>query len=309
MVIQNKKLTWILFVAIAIVLVVIFTPQDDVYADMGPKPTVQVAVNGLPESNYAVTLITNQASPGASYTIYEENIFMLPTETELLLKRLREENTEYLLAGPIKTYMSSSSVGYLWTYYAPTQFEIVIYDLNNDILYRSNQIQKHVYTEVYIADYKDFEQIDENTYTFTPKGAIVYTTLDKRTLGETISIDLAMFILRIVLTIAIEILIALCFKFTKESYKIIAITNLITQVILNVVIGVWSLFGGALFGPFVGLIIGEFLVFIIEPIVYKKKCLRQDGTKKHIVFYAILANFITLAAGFGLNILEIYMFA
>ncbi len=118
-----------------------------------------------------------------------------------------------------------------------------------------------------------------------------------------------MFILRIVLTIAIEILIALCFKFTKESYKIIAITNLITQVILNVVIGVWSLFGGALFGPFVGLIIGEFLVFIIEPIVYKKKCLRQDGTKKHIVFYAILANFITLAAGFGLNILEIYMFA
>ena len=307
MTISNKKLTIILFLLIAVFIIALFIPSEEVYADMGPKPTIQVKVDGLPESKYIVSIITNQASPGGGGEIYKADIHYMDSEDQLFIKRLRKEEVQYEFLGPILNYSLTTSVDYLWKYYAPSKFAIVIYDVDNDILYISEECQKHVYNKVYSIKYEDFEQINENTYTFSTNGIIVYAPLGDNSIGGSIAVNVSMFILRIVLTIAIELLIALCFKFTKESYKVIAITNAITQLILNAVIILWGLFSGALFGPFVGLIIGEVIVFIVEPIVYKKKCLRENGTKKYIVLYAILANFITLAAGFGLNILEIYL--
>ncbi|MBE5762694.1 MAG: hypothetical protein E7338_00525 [Clostridiales bacterium] len=307
MTISNKKLTIILFLLIAVFIIALFIPSEEVYADMGPKPTIQVKVDGLPESKYIVSIITNQSSPGGGGEIYKFDIHYMAREDQLFIKRLRKEEVQYEFLGPILNYSLTTSVDYFWKYYAPSKFAIVIYDVDNDILYMSEECQKYVYNKVYSIKYEDFEPINENTYTFSTNGIIVYAPLGDNSIGGSIAVNVSMFILRMVLTIAIELLIALCFKFTKESYKVIAITNAITQLVLNAVIILWGLFSGALFGPFVGLIIGEVIVFIVEPIVYKKKCLREDGTKKYIVLYAILANFITLAAGFGLNILEIYL--
>ena len=307
MTISNKKLTIILFLLIAVFIIALFIPSEEVYADMGPKPTIQVKVDGLPEGNYDIAIITNQNSPGGIGEIYSDDVKYLEIKYKLLYERLVKEEVPYQYIGHINNYKQTTSIDYFWKYYAPSKFAIVIYDLDNDILYISEECQKYVYNKVYSIKYEDFEQINENTYTFSTNGIIVYAPLGDNSIGGSIAVNVSMFILRMVLTIAIELLIALCFKFTKESYKVIAITNAITQLVLNAVIILWGLFSGALFGPFVGLIIGEVIVFIVEPIVYKKKCLREDGTKKYIVLYAILANFITLAAGFGLNILEIYL--
>lgn len=306
MTISNKKLTIILFLLIAVLFIALFIPSEKVYADMGPKPTIHVKVENLPESDYAISIMTNQFSPGSGYIIYEYNIGN-HSKGEKLIKRLEKEKVPYKRLGPIDVYDSATSADYLWTYYAPSQFAIVIYDLNNDILYMSEECQRIGYYKVFTLNYEDFEQVNDNTYTFDANGISLYTPIGKHSVLGSIAINISMFALRMILTIAIELLIALCFKFTKDSYKVIAITNAITQLVLNVVILLFGIFDGALFAPFIGLILGEAIVFIVEPIVYRKKCLRENGTKKLIVLYALLANFVTLAFGAGVNILELYL--
>ena len=304
--------TFISLFLFAVILVALFMPLQTADADMGPKPTVQVQIDGLPLSSYYVGLVSKSGIPSGGISLKEdEYIYHFDPKyknQDKFVERVFAENFEYGTIGNISKFDKATSIDYSWSYYAPSKFYIVIYDYENDILYKSDHINRITFNSAYIASYEDFEQINENTYSFSPKGLALAMPLKKYSYEITTLINIALFILRLVLTIAIELLIALAFKFNKDSYKIIAITNAATQLFLNIFIWLMYYFAGG-FGPFVAIFIGELIVFIVEPIVYKKKCLRENGTQKLIVFYALLANFITLLAGVGFNIFELYIFS
>ena len=310
MTISNKKLGFILLLLVLAITFSLCFPTQQAYADMGPKPASYVHIDDLPNSDYLVTLMAERFSgPYDEYLapdIPEHNYYGdLPQEKIKLAKRLNAEMLDYYYSGYADYYEGVTSIDYDWTYYSPSKFIIIVYDVENDILYTSSQINKIAFTEAYRASYNDFEKVSDNRYTFKAKSTIVNVNYRDVSEGVVVAINIGYFLLRVVATLAIELLLALCFKFTKKSYGIIAITNFATQVFLNILMWVGIIFEGALFGPFIMLIVGEFLIFIIEPIVYRKKCERENGTKKGIIFYALLANFLSLAAGFGINILEI----
>lgn len=113
------------------------------------------------------------------------------------------------------------------------------------------------------------------------------------------------FSFRIVLTVLIEIGVAFFFDYRgKRELKLILITNIITQVLLNALIAAGDHGLGA-FGAMFAYIAGEIAVFIIEAAVYSANLPRITELRTRsgrAVGYAFTAN---LASPFGGGILLI----
>ena len=343
MVIQNKKLTVILFLLIAVFIIALFIPSEEVNADTGPKSSTKIYLENMPESHYICTLLGEKVFPYEGFVApnipterehyhddlsdeeYEEYVQSLPeisqrriSYVEKLIERLNKESFTYEFDFDSTSKFSIdgkvTTVEYTDGYYPPDKFIAVVYDIDNDILYYSNPIQRYVFRDQYSADYSaGFTKVNDNTYTFEPTLAVIMKEspgmdwAERNELNpvlQTVWYNVVMFIGRIILTVGVELLIALAFKFTKKSYGIIAITNVAAQILLNAIIWISMFFGGSYWISYEGLLVGEAAVFIIEPIVYWKTCERLDGTKKHVVLYALIANIVTLALGIGINLLQ-----
>ena len=98
-------------------------------------------------------------------------------------------------------------------------------------------------------------------------------------------------LLRAFITIAVELGLAFLFGYReKKQLIIIVITNLITQLILNIFLSSSIYYGGTLVWMTM-FILGELLVVIIEEIVYMIS-FRKRGKGKAFL-YALLANFLS----------------
>lgn len=106
-------------------------------------------------------------------------------------------------------------------------------------------------------------------------------------------------IIRILLTIAIELLIALLFGFNKkEQIVITCVTNAVTQTILNILLNIINYKQGSLAFVF-NYIWMELVVFILEGFVFRKLLNRYEETrhKIHPWLYALAANTASFAVG------------
>ena len=105
---------------------------------------------------------------------------------------------------------------------------------------------------------------------------------------------------RILLTILIELLIALPFGFrTKKQLQIITYTNIFTQTVLNILLNVVAYRSGSLAFTFY-YILGECIVFIIEAILYVRLLPQYSSKPVHPVCYALCANILSLTVGIWL---------
>jgi len=109
------------------------------------------------------------------------------------------------------------------------------------------------------------------------------------------------FLIRVILTVVIEIGLAIIFGFKKKSQILtIFIVNVITQVFLNSMLNIVTYYEG----QFVAMgffIIGELIVLTAESIFYAFYFKTQ---RLKAVLYGVLANLISFGSGFGLYILE-----
>ena len=336
MVINMRGKAYISLFLFAILLVAIFMPLHIVNADSGPKPSTKIYIENMPESHYICTLLTDHPFPYKgyqapnipyyetvndieSYGFDEDSVFYdFVANVNKLVDRLNAENFDYQFDFQVSNGDDelTTTVNYLHAYYAPDRFIAIVYDLDNDILYYTNNIQKTVFSAQYSANYEDgFVEVNSNTYQFSPTLTVIRETSPRANWTEQYGLDPAvetvwfnvlMFIARIIFTVVIELLIALCFKFTKKSYGIIAITNVATQVFLNAIIWISMYFGGPYWGGLEGFFVGEIVVFTIEPIVYYKTCERINGSKKSIIWYGLLANFVTFALSVGISLIEAF---
>ena len=124
-------------------------------------------------------------------------------------------------------------------------------------------------------------------------------TLDAGIDYDFIGAGLALFC-RIALTVAVEMLAALAFRFKgKVQFLTILIVNIITQVLLNIGLNLYYFFlYGGLF-LLVSYFNWEVIVFVIEAIVYfavfKSKNERVSGVRSTV--YAFVANLLSFIAG------------
>ena len=108
---------------------------------------------------------------------------------------------------------------------------------------------------------------------------------------------------RIILTIALELGIALLFGYReKKVLGFLAVVNILTQVTLNVALNIINYNSGALTFTF-SYVLFEILVFAIEAVAYAvllKKFSSKEQKKGRAVGYAFIANTASFALGLWL---------
>ena len=106
------------------------------------------------------------------------------------------------------------------------------------------------------------------------------------------SLNLKNIILILLITIIVEVVIALLMKYIKHV-KVILITNIVTNILLQLLLNVIS------GNYFIKLILFEILVVFDEYLIYKK-FMKSESTSK-ILIYTLIANMITASLTFAIK--------
>lgn len=265
------------------------------YADTGPKPSVNISFSGLDNMPYYVTLLSKTSSTGP-YSSYEQDS-----------DRWKEEDEDYDIFKKFLSYKDSDGYYFLqyfkkcndnspfnWIYYPPSDFKILIYFPDIDTFVVSSEAyQRYAFDSYYKVDLsRTAISASKVPINFSAEGDYNYS-------GEALAM-----LARIAITIVMELLIALLFKYrTKRHITAISITNVITQTILNLLLNLVNQNKPQIMFVFYYALI-ELGVFFIEAKVYSALFSRwesyEEGAAGHPVAYAFIANAASFAAGLWL---------
>lgn len=263
-------------------LLITFLSFTIIKADTGPKPSCDFTITDLEKSDYFVAVVYEKEAYGP-HGYYDR---IKDDELKSLFK-IVEENANipegYYLLDIGRKYFDTTSIFFECLYMAPTtNYKIVIYDLVNNKSFISNEINNYGFESHYSFSFKDYTNTDFEFV--SAKASYIW-----RNIGE--------FFLRLVVTLAIELLLALLFRFIKKSLLIIALTNVVTQIVLNLILTFCYINTGKSFFIFFFYAFAELLVLFIEEAIYLKFCENKNG-KGSIMVYCVLANLLSFFASF-----------
>lgn len=287
-----------LFVCLLLVALLLPLLAGTVSADCGPKPSVKIAFKGLEDETYYVTLLSKAPStgpwswePDITYdSLNQENWFTDKSAWEAFHSYADADGYYFL------EYFENCSDSDLfqWNYYPPETFKILLFFPEYDRLAVSPKAySRYAFDSYYTVNAGNLALQD-------------VAETENMTVSKSYDYDWEIFSLvcRIVLTIAIELLLALAFGFRqRKAIRVIYITNIVTQIILNVALNIINCYQGpwAYLFHYVWM---EFAVFAAEAIVYRK-ALPHSGEERqlHPILYAFTANLVS----FGLGLLLSFM--
>ncbi|NLK65235.1 MAG: hypothetical protein GX289_09085 [Tissierellia bacterium] len=270
---------------LCIITFIIFVPSY-VYGDIGPKPSVIVNFDGLEGETYHVTLLSEKSSTGPYSAVGKfkgDERYSEGEEGYEIWKKFvdyRDKDGYYFLQF-FRDCTETSE--FKWTYYPPQKFKILIYFPESDSFAVSKVYERYAFDSYYKADLSNVELKPLSTF----EGIVAVKNYNFA--KEIISL-----FLRIIATIAIEVLVALLFGYrAKRQLHIVLITNIATQTILNIILNTVNYYYGGLAFLF-SYLLAEIVVFIVEASVYAK-LLTKDSTgrlskKGYAVLYAFVAN-------------------
>ena len=168
-----------------------------------------------------------------------------------------------------------------WGYYPPSPFKILLYFPKSDSFVVSGIYERYAFDSYYAVDVSESGVLTaRKTYDYT---------------WELISLAA-----RIVITILVELLIAFLFGLRgKKQLQLLAVVNVVTQVVLNVLLNLVNYNKGHYAFVFY-YILWELLVFGLEAVIYSlvlKKSEFGAVSKGKAVLYALVAN----GASFGIG--------
>lgn len=258
-------------------------------ADMGPKPSVRIEFTGIEGETYYGTLLSlrDSTGPASAWNGNPDYAHYHPGDEgyDIWLKFVEYQDTDgyYFL----QEWWDCSETNQLnWTYYPPTPFKILLYFPETDTFYVSPVYERYAFDSYFIVDLSAYDTdpiMAHQSYDYT---------------WEIISL-----VARIILTIALELGIALLFGYReKKVLGFLAVVNILTQVTLNVALNIINYNSGALTFTF-SYVLFEILVFAIEAIAYAaliKKISSKEQKKGRAVGYTFIANAASFAFGLWL---------
>jgi hypothetical protein len=256
---KQQSLLIIIFIVIFFILSI-----NSVNADVGPKSSVNIRILGI-EEKYFVTLLSDTASSGP-YSNKEPYI-----EKKLDYSMFEDYNDEFYFLYNVKELKGDGT--YSWTYFPPDNFKVLIYIPSSNRYIESKELESFAFHTYYNVNIEDYEiiKISKNYVTG-------FTLFD--------------YLLRLLLTLLIEVTIALFFKFKGYELKVIIITNLITQTMLILFLMVLNYQIGY-FGEILIMLPLELVVLVFELLIYNKYL----EACKHPAIYAVVANLASFIVG------------
>ena len=258
-------------------------------ADMGPKPSVRIEFTGIEGETYYGTLLSKHKStgPASAWDGTPEYAQYKPGDEsyEIWLKFAEYQDSDryYFL----QEWWDCSETNQLnWIYYPPSPFKILLYFPETDTFYVSPVYERYAFDSYFTVDLSDYD-----TDSITASKSYDYT-------WEIISL-----FARIVLTIALELAIALIFGYREKMVlALVTVVNIVTQVTLNVALNIINYNSGSMTFTF-SYVLFEILVFTIEAIAYAallKKFSSKEQKKGWAIGYAFVANAASFAFGLWL---------
>lgn len=279
---KKRVISLVLMVLLLLPLVTV-----TVSADMGPKPGTSITVHPGGGEYAVVTLLAQEESNGPHWTIGpdEEPSSRIAEDERLAqawyaFRDYRDPDGYHFWGNVYEGHVT-------WGYYPPENFKIAVYYPEYGILWVSEDSY-----ERYAFD-SDFRLNLPAVGAGAQSGEVDMVLKKTSNPGS----ELAGFLFRVLLTLAMELAVARIFGLTEPGQKkLILRVNLLTQVGLNLLLWGWYYFDGPL-AAMVRLILAEILVLVVEGIIYQRK-LRQEESRGKILGYTILANLASVTLGF-----------
>ena len=277
--------------AALILFACLFALPIPAFADMGPKPSVVVTFQNLKQQNCYVTLLAKEESTGP-YGVYN------PAYDDKYvgdLPQIWQKFVDYKDAGGfhfLQFYQKLGNDGvFKWGYYPPKEFKILMYfPDNNSFAVSPESYQAYAFSSYYTVDASVLSKSP------VPNGAAIHARTSYNYTGEAMSL-----LVRTIITIAIELLIALPFGYlAKQQLGFIALVNVATQLILNILLNLVNYSRGGLMYLLIYVLL-ELFVFVAEAAIYVSsatlKKYAKSERKLHPVLYALVANLASYIAG------------
>ncbi len=219
------------------------------FADMGPKPSVRIGIEGLdPDEPCWGTLLSEEASTGPSRAYDGENARVGEAGEDVWRAFVDYEDPDgyYFLQ---ELWPCSEDGQLWWTYYPPEEFKLLLYFPETGEFVSSGKCSAYAFTSWFDARLSDGELALSKSYDYS--GAIVN------------------FAVRCALTVALECAAAyFIFRLrTPGRLKAVAAVNVITQLALNLVVNIIAYFAGSFMIAFRFFLL-ECLVFAAEGALY-----------------------------------------
>lgn len=257
------------------------------FADMGPKPAVEVQTAGLSGECW-VTLLAEQTSIGPWNLPGSEPPDWFAAEEHPAWEAFAafEDGDGYhFLQWQAQVKDDAPAT---WSYMAPKHFKILFWFPESGGYAVTEKLDRYAYSAVYRVDLSGVDPTAGEVQTVAAQKNYDYA-------GEALGLAV-----RFVLTLAVELLIALPFGYLKRSHlRVLLITNLATQLALNLALNLTAYYSGSL-AMWVFYPLFELAVFIVEAVVFQLAFKPQAG-KGHPVLYAFVANAASYALGLWLG--------
>lgn len=262
----------------------------NVHADMGPKPSVVIEIDGLEDEVYYGTLLSERSSNGPLDVMNDSDLEAKQDEEEYEVWKAFVEYVDkdgfYFLPN---IYPCKGTDSFGWGYYPPSPFKILLYFPESDSFVISEIYEEYAFDSYYKVN---LTGIDIKNAT----SDIVVTASQSYKYGK----EMVSLLVRIVLTILIELGIALLAGYReKKQFRFLILVNVITQVLLNIRLNMIAYQNGSL-ALAIHYIKLELLIFAIEAFLYATvlQGISEKKVKKFsTVMYALIANLISFIVG------------
>ena len=286
----------IMVVLIFMVLIMCIFPNI-VKADMGPKPSITIKIKNLKTNNYLIDLLiyapnvesyypdSNFSNEGRTIETDEPgetdkngitvHFDKIAEKRDISIEQAKQlydiDYDGWISTGTRNSLLWGTCNGnseheHRFHYFGvPNRYKIIL--INNDTgeTKVSDEIIREDFSSKVIIDYNDMHT------------------------NSKASLNVKNIIVVLLITIAVESIIALFMKY-KKYLKVIVLTNLVTnillQLLLNIILGNY----------FVKIILLEIVVIAAEYLIYKTS-MKEEPTKK-ILIYTLIANIVTACLTF-----------
>ena len=278
---MKRKLSQLIFVFLCMIMIF----PIGVSGDTGPKPSVRIQFKNMDDELCYGTLLSKEEStgPARAWDGKEENINLDFVDRDIWEAFVNYEDSDgyYFLQW---AWIVSDTKELAWTYYPPNEFKILLYYPESNAFVVSDICKRYAFDTYYTVD-MDGVDISSIKYDESLSGN---QRLDMHKSYE-FKNEVKALGCRMLITVVVEVLIGLLFKFRNKELLYILLINVITQIILNVLLNVYTGYGYY----FVYLLL-ELLVFAIEAIFY---CFVFKKKKWHCVLYTLVANVSSFVIG------------
>lgn len=290
---KTRKILLSLLLCVVCILSLVPFPAG---ADTGPKPSVRITFRNMGDQLCYGTLLSKEPStgPASAWDGDEEHIYNYGYDMEIWRAFVEYQDTDgfYFLQ---EVWQVNETGELAWTYYPPSPFKILLYYPETGTFVVSGVYERYAFDSYFTVDMEGV-QIGSVEQEPVPGSSDLLTAQRSYNYGW----ELVSLLARIVITILVELAVALLFGFReKKQLLLLAGVNTVTQVLLNVLLNIINYRSGPL-SFILNYILFELIVFAVEAVLY---CLLMNRVSQRkskswlYVVYALVANGVSFGVG------------